>query len=122
LLKFVVIIVRYYGHAHCLHNLLNKQLRSNFYKTWHLFVVHWSKVIVVKPQAERGRTTETANKEVQREPDSCGKKRKWSHGDGHYYAAEIRAKIAKHASENGNIAAVLFSVRRVPQSSLSKAS
>ena len=58
------------------------------------------------PHAERGSATEAANKEVQRELEIGGKKRKRARGDYHHYTAEVRAKVAKYACESGNKAAV----------------
>ena len=58
------------------------------------------------PRAERGSSTEAANKEVQRELEIGSKKRKQAHGDYQHYTAEASAKIAKYACESGNKAAV----------------
>ena len=58
------------------------------------------------PHAEKGSSTEVANKEVACELEICGKKRNWVRGDYHHYTAETRAKIAKYACESGNKAAV----------------
>ena len=58
------------------------------------------------PHAERGSSTEVANKEVQCELEIGGKKRKRARGDYHHYTAEARAKVAKYACESGNKAAV----------------
>ena len=52
------------------------------------------------PHAERGSSTEAANKEVQCELEIGGKKRKRARGDYHHYTAEARAKVAKYACEN----------------------
>ena len=58
------------------------------------------------PHAEKGSSTEAANKEVACELEICGKKRKRVRGDYHHYTAETRAKIATYACESGNKAAV----------------
>ena len=47
-----------------------------------------------------------AKKEVQRELEIGGKKRKRARGDYHHYTAEARVKITKYACESGNKAAV----------------
>ena len=56
--------------------------------------------------AEKGSSAEVANREVARELEICGKKRKRVRGDYHHYTAETRAKIAKCACDSGNKAAV----------------
>ena len=58
------------------------------------------------PHAEKGSSTEAANKEVACELEICGQKRKRVRGYYHHYTAETRAKIAKYACESGNKAAV----------------
>ena len=58
------------------------------------------------PHAEKGSFTEAANKEVACELEICGKKKKRVRGDYYHYTAETCAKIAKHARESGNKAAV----------------
>ena len=58
------------------------------------------------PHAEKGSSTEAANRDVACELEICGKKRKRVRGDYHHYTAETRAKIAKYACESENKAAV----------------
>ena len=58
------------------------------------------------PHAEKGSSTEVANKAVACELEICGKKRKRVRGDYHHHTAETRAKIAKYACERGNKVAV----------------
>ena len=58
------------------------------------------------PHAEKGSSTEAANKVVACVLEICGKKRKRVPGDYHHYTAETRTKITKYACNSGNKAAV----------------